>query len=255
MPKYINPKLATVVVFACFFFSVFVGNATASPSEEEKLIQTFHEDVTGDGIKETIRLKATPLSENTNYYQNILLHITSSEEKKWEIPLGGGYQPKLSFVDLNHDGINNIFFTDSRSSFDDNYPFKAYSLKDETLKELPKPNLPFVKGEFSDQFKIDLQLDPSDSPIAIDLTEKAQAYIQTGVYDKSGHVTKNPTSISGGNITKIEPVFLGKQQGYALRSHFLIKGAAKDDHLGIVETLWYLKNGQWQNLQTQWQPK
>ncbi|MDY0393123.1 hypothetical protein ACFSMW_00490 [Virgibacillus halophilus] len=255
MSKRISNKLVIAAIITCFFFHLFNTSASAATSNENLLIQTFHEDVTGSGAKDTISLKGTPLSKDTDYYQNITLNITTSEGKELSFPLGGGYHPELSFVDLNHDQINDIFFTDSGSSFNEKYPYKAFSLKNGQLKELPKPASPFVKGDFSNKFKINLQLDPSDTPMTIDLTEKAQQYIQIGVYDQSGQLLKNPASISVGTISKIEPVFLGKQQGYALRSYLPIGGISKDDYLGSIETLWYFKNDQWQNLQTQWQPK
>ncbi|MDY0405286.1 hypothetical protein P5G51_007610 [Virgibacillus sp. 179-BFC.A HS] len=242
-------KLITSVILLGFFSMV---SSAAAQENELKVIQTYQEDVTGDGMKETVSLKGVLLEENAKFYQELEVEIKSSEGKKWRIPLGGGYNPNLKFIDINHNGTNDIFCLITNDTSKQVYPYQAYTLDNGQLQELPQPSEPFASGNFTDNFIVHLQIDPSQKPLTIDMRAKSNQYIQKGIYNKDGHLLKQPAFIIANKIAKVKPVFLGKQQGYALKSYQPISGVSKDDYIGTIETLWYFENGSWKNMQTEW---
>lgn len=91
-----------------FAFPINAFAAETAP-EEGILIETYQVDVTGDGENDTIELKGKLFAPDAQYYQDIWAEVRASDGKEWKISYGGGYEPKLQFIDLNHDGIKDIF--------------------------------------------------------------------------------------------------------------------------------------------------
>src|SRR5699024_2161406 len=76
-------------------------NKTTFANEEENktepiVIATYEEDITGDGIKETIELKGVLLSEDSGFFHQVWADITSEHDKEWRISYESGYDPTLS---------------------------------------------------------------------------------------------------------------------------------------------------------------
>src|SRR5699024_7929449 len=73
-------------------------------------IRSLDEELTGDAIKENLKLQVNYLSDDSDLFQHITLDINNSFQKEWNLSLKGGYDPKLSFYDLNHDKTLDIFY-------------------------------------------------------------------------------------------------------------------------------------------------
>ncbi|MGJ9457443.1 hypothetical protein [Oceanobacillus sp. CF4.6] len=227
--------------------------AAETDPKEAIIIETYHEDVTGDGEKETIELKGMLFSPDAQYYQDIWAEVTSTSSNDWKISYGGGYDPVIQFIDLNHDGINDIFFQSPTGGSGGLYTYNFRTLANGNMKEIDLPEQRFVEGSFEENFKATLQMNPGDKPIIIEVMDRAGDYIRLGIYDKNGKLlVQTPLMIDP--IAFFEPIKISDSKGYGLKSYKQISGAYHADGLGTIETLWYFENGEWVILKTEWVP-
>ncbi|MFC2947113.1 hypothetical protein [Virgibacillus sediminis] len=225
---------------------------TDSESQESSIIQTFQEDVTGDGYDETIELKGTLFSDDTNYYRNIWIDVSNKFEKEWKTSYGGGYEPELYFNDLNHDGVRDILYQSATGGSGGLYNYQLHTLKDNKLDEISLPEQP-VSGEFRDDFKVEIKLTPTDKGQVIDVSSRKTEYIKLGIYNETGKLIE-AKSVMIDPIAFFEPSLISVSKGYGLKSYQQISGAYRADQLGTVETLWYYEDDKWIILQTKWIP-
>lgn len=242
-------------IISLLFLTLLFPNPISAQSKipNEKIIQTYKEDVTGDGQKETIYLKAVPFSKDSSYYQKIWASIESPHSKEWTIQYQGGYEPTLQFYDLNHDGINDMYFQSPTGGSGGLYSYQLNTLKNGRLKEIPLPVQRHVKGKFKDNFKAVLSLTPGSRAIFINAGNQADDYIRLGLYNKNGKLLK-PTSLMIDPIAFYEPKLISKSKGYGLKSYQQISGAYHADQFGTIETLWYFQKNRWIILTTRWVP-
>lgn len=229
------------------------SNADENKHSELKVIKTYEEDITGNGLKEIIELKGILFSSDSNYYRDIKAVITSSENQTWEISYMGGYDPTLKFIDINHDKVNDIFFQSATGGSGGLYQFHIHTLVKNKLSEIPLPKQPFVKGKFLDNFRIEINISPDIETTIIDISKRKSEYIRLGIYSQDGKLLKS-TSAMVDPIAFLEPIFISKSKGYGLKSYQQISGAYHADRLGTVESLWYYDRDKWILLQTKWMP-
>ncbi len=219
-----------------------------------KTIAKYEEEITGDSQKDTILLKGILFSHDTDYFRDIWTEITADNQQEWKIPYEGGYDPELQFIDLNHDRVNDIFYQSSTGGSGGLYYYHLHTLKNDELKEIPLPEQPYVKGEFRENFKVEIQISPEQEPYIVDVENRASEYIQLGIYNKEGKLIEENSSAMVDPIAFFDPVIISKQKGYGLKSYQQISGAYHADQLGTVETVWYYEDGKWIVLQTEWVP-
>ncbi|WP_052345712.1 hypothetical protein [Paucisalibacillus sp. EB02] len=250
--KKIASTTLLILLFICLDIYSIHGLEENNNSELQ-VIKTSEEDVTGNGLKEIIELKGVLFSPDSNYYRDIVAVITSSENKVWEIPYMGGYDPSLSFIDLNHDKVNDIFFQSATGGSGGLYQYHLHTLVKNKLSEIPLPEQPFVKGKFLDNFKVEVTISPNMEPNIVDAQTRKDDYIRLGLYSKDGKLLKE-TSAMIDPIAFFEPIFISKSKGYGLKSYQQVSGAYHADQLGTVEMLWYYDRDKWIILQTKWMP-
>src|SRR5699024_9766620 len=99
----------TLVLFLSMLILPVHFSAEQDPNQEEAIIiETYHEDITGNGSPETIQLKGILFSDESPFYQNVWIDITNGQERR--IYTGSGYDPSLEFVDLNGDQIKDLLY-------------------------------------------------------------------------------------------------------------------------------------------------
>ncbi|MFC3039385.1 hypothetical protein ACFOGI_03915 [Virgibacillus xinjiangensis] len=240
-------------IFLILLSIVIPSHAAAeSTIPDSILIQTFHEDIAGDGYKETIELKGTLFSDDTNYYRDIGIDVSNKFGKEWKISYGGGYEPELQFLDLNHDGVKDVFYQSATGGSGGLYNYQLHTFKGDKLEEIPLPEQP-VSGEFQDNFKAMIKLTPTSEEQSIDVSERKTEYIELGIYDESGKLIQ-PKSLMIDPIAYFDPILVNKNKGYGLKSYQQISGAYHADQLGTIETLWFYEDDNWIILQTKWLP-
>src|SRR5699024_9939467 len=106
------------------------GNKT-----EPIVIATHEEDITGDGIKETVELKGVLLSEDSGFFHQVWADITSEHDKEWKISYESGYDPTLTFNDLNHDKVTELIYRSAADDGELNHSH-IHTLKNEKVTEI-----------------------------------------------------------------------------------------------------------------------
>lgn len=222
------------------------------PDKEATIkIETHEEDVTGDEQKEKIELKGILFSQESDYFKDIWVNIASPANKEWKIAYEGGYDPKLQFIDFNHDKVKDILYQSATGGSGGLYHYHLHTLKNEKVKNIPLPESNYTKGKFKDNFTVEITIYPSEKPIVMDVKDRVSDYIRLGIYDSNGKLVE-PASVMVDPIAFFEPFFIAKKKGYGLKSYQQVSGAYHADQLGTVETLWYFEKGKWINLKTTW---
>lgn len=226
---------------------------TNNENKEISPISTYEEDLTNDGFKEMIELNGKLLSKESEYFQTISIAIKSLDKKQWDLHFSGGYQPKIRFLDLIHNGTSDLFYQSSMKNNDGPYDHYLYTLKNQKLTEIPLPQHPYVEGRFLDDFQIEIKLSPLGKlkPVIFDIDNQAKKYIKAGIYHQNGQILKD-LRVQMDPISRYEPVKIGTKKGYGLKSYQHAYGIDHTDHLGTVETFWYYENNRWTILQTNW---
>lgn len=171
-----------------FFLILMIAFPTitfaAETAPDSILIETYQADVTGDGENNTIELKGKLFAPDAQYYQDIWAEIRSSDKEEWKINYGGGYEPKLQFIDLDHDGIKDIFYQSPTGGSGGLYTSFLHTLANQELKEIPLPEQRYVSGNFEENFQVIIEIVPNGKPIVMDVKDRAEDYIRLGIYDK-----------------------------------------------------------------------
>lgn len=218
------------------------------------LIETYEEDITGDGLKETIELKGILLSRDATFYREIWVDVISKNDEQWKIQYEGGYEPSIQFIDLNRDGINNLFYQSGKNDTGETgkrFTYHLHTLDNGKVIEKDLPKQHYINGTFKDDFIVNLTISPHRKPHVVHVKDRSEEYAQQGVYNKEGKLLK-PTPVIFDPIAFYEPVLISKSNGYGLKSYQQINGIDHTDQLGTIETLWYYENGGWIILQTEW---
>ncbi|MGM8211928.1 hypothetical protein ACLIBH_03930 [Virgibacillus sp. W0430] len=218
------------------------------------IIESYEEDVTGDGLKETIELKGILLTEENAYYRKLWVDIRSPYAKQWKISFGGGYEPTLQFIDLNHDGVLDFFFQSATGGSGGLYNYSSYTLKNEAVSKIPLPKDQYIKGHFKNNYIVEIQLSPNKEPLLFDASKRSETYNRLNIYDKKGRLLEARKKVMIDPIAYFEPKYLSNRKGYALKSYQQISGAYHADQLGTIETLWYFEKDDWIILKTEWNP-
>ncbi|GGA76337.1 hypothetical protein [Ornithinibacillus halotolerans] len=245
--------ISVLVLCLLFLMDNYSIYSEENPAPTLNVIKNYEEDVTGNGLKEIIELKGLLFSPDSNYYKDIKAVITSSENQIWEIPYLGGYEPSLTFIDLNHDKVNDVFFQSASGGSGGLYQYQLHTLIHNKLSEIPLPEQPYVIGKFQDNYVVEVTYSPNSKPINVDVKHRKEDYTRLGIYSKDGKLTK-PLSAMVAPIAYFEPKFISKTKGYGLKSYQQVSGAFHADQLGTVESLWYYDRDKWILLQAKWMP-
>lgn len=240
-------KIIYLLMVPLILFSASDVNAKES---DAVLIKEYTEDITGDGETDSIKLYGILFSPDSKYFKEVYTIITSNEED-WRINYQGGYDPALQFVDLNHDGINDIFYQSATGGSGGLYNSQLDTIAEGRIVNIPLPTQDYVKGHFEDGFNAVIEIFPNKKPIVMNVEQRKEDYIRLGIYDVEGNLLKQ-TELMVDPIAFFEPVLISDSKGYGLKSYKQISGAYHADQLGVLETIWYYENDKWLILQTDW---
>lgn len=242
------------LVFVLIAFVVILSiSSTASAAEQGKTILEYKHDVTGDGKLDDIIVYGIPFKGDSPYYQKIWAEIKTSEGKKLKIDYEGGYEPKLDFADLNHDGVDDILYSSATGGSGGLYNYALHTAKGGEIKELPLPTPLAIQGHFDQDFVAVIEIPGLGEPIILDLWNRRKDYISTGLYQKNGQLNE-PTELMIDPIAFFEVIKIEEKDGYGLKGYRQISGAYHADQLGVVETDWYFENGEWKPVHIEWKP-
>ncbi|MEH7524481.1 hypothetical protein V7149_14575 [Bacillus sp. JJ1503] len=238
-------KKELVFALAAFFFlSLSVMTGTYAGENKMKMITVSKEkaELTGDGKKDTIIIKGLPYDEDTEFLKEIYLKITTSNGKTLTAEFDGGFNPRATYVDLNHDCLKDIFVTiDTGGSggITNHYLFTA---KNSALTDLTVPEPLVVNSQFLDGYKASLAIQETGESYTFDLSNRAEDYEKTGLY-QNGKLSE-PTELMIDSFSTLKPVKVDSIQ-YGLKGIQAVSGAYHADRIAIIESLWLYKDGKW----------
>lgn len=215
-------------------------------------IHSFEEDITGDGLKDDLKLQGNYLSNDSDFFQHIILDINNSFQKEWNLSLKGGYEPKLSFYDLNHDEIIDFLYEVAIDTDKKQYFTQAYTLKNNKIESIDLPKNNPIKGIYRDDFRIELIFTPTNNKEYISIQNRNRL-LKENVYNNKGEVS-NEQYIDIDPIKKYIPILINKHKGYGLKSIQNMRHPSTKDLIGTIETLWYFDKhkNKWIILKTDW---
>ncbi|WP_042222776.1 hypothetical protein [Oceanobacillus manasiensis] len=243
----------TLAILLGAFLTMFGFSQVIAKEADGVLIETVEGDLTGDGVNETVNVKGILFSPDASYYREIWSEIIGPNKEEWKISYQGGYEPTVKLIDLNHDGVKDIFYQSATGGSGGLYNYQLNTLANGELTEIPLPEQLYLQGSFKDDFIVSIELTQGSDPILMDVSDRSEDYIRLGLYDENGKLLK-PQSVMIDPIAFFEPVLISDSKGYGLKSFQQISGAYHADGLGTVESLWYFEDGKWILLQTEWLP-
>jgi len=249
-------KVLSFLMILSFLFSPFhthyaKNDQTINQIEE---IASFEYDVTGDGVMEKMILRGSYLSENSSFYHDIWLDVTSEYTDKWKISFASGYEPKLQFIHLTNDEIADLFYSVRKTEKKTPMVHQLYSLRNGKVTQLPLPKVNRMSGLLRDHFLASVAIDSSEKTLTIDLSKVKHTLIDRSLYDSSGKLQQQ-TKIFVQPISVLQPILLSKNKGYGLKSIQYVTIEQTDVIVGAVESIWYFEQDNWVRLKTNYKQR
>lgn len=242
--KYKYILLLTIIPF--IFQLSFVTNGM---KEEVEKINTEHMDITGDKKPDTIIISGEKYEKDSPFYREIFLDVELSNGTNYHLPLEAGYNPIIDYVDLNNDGVLDVFITiDSGGSGGIQY-YNGFSFKNGKLKDLGAPPPVDIYGQFLNNYKAEIMINQKTE--IIDLTKRKKEYDDLGIYLHSK--LSEPTELMVDEYSKMKISKNNRNKTILIGSQ-LVSGAYHADGIAIVESTWIWKHNKWNLIRTEIKP-
>lgn len=245
--------LLTILSFLFSPFQTFYANNDEAINQIHE-ITTFEHDITGDGIMEKMSLRGSFLSEDSSFYHDIWLDVTSEYTEKWKISFASGYEPKLQFIHLTNDDVADLFYSVRKTEQKTPMVHQLYSLRNGKVTQLPLPKLNRMSGPLRDKFLASVAINSSETALSIDLSNVKHTLIERSLYDSSGKLQQQ-TKILVQPISALHPILLNKNKGYGLKSIQYVTIEQTDIIVGTVESVWYFEQDNWIRLKTNYKKR
>jgi hypothetical protein len=238
-------KKEIIVVGAAFFIMSLTAITGVYAIEEKEKVVTVSEtkeDVSGDGINETISLKGVPYQDEDSYLREIYIEVSAAGGRTQKIRLEGGSKASFQLVDLNHDEVKDIFanvLTGGSGGITINY---LYSLKDFTVTNLQIPDQLEAESRFVNGYKAEIILGATGKRYLFDLKDCKKYYNKLGLF-RRGRLNE-PTELTVNPFSSLKPTVIeGGQMG--LVGVQRVTGIANADTIAFIKSYWLYKDGKW----------
>ncbi len=237
-------KELLLVIVSFFLISLTAITGVYAIEENNKVITISKEelDLSGDGQNENIFLKGVPSQDEDSYLKKVYIEVDASNGKTYTFPLESGFKASLEFVDLNQDGLKDIFanvLTGERLGTVISY---LYSLKDFARTEITVPEPLEMEANFSNGYKAEITLTETGKSYSFDLQNRKKYYKKLGFYNKGK--LNEPTELSVNTYFSLKPVLLENNKP-GLKGIQRVTGIANADTIALVESTWNYDHGQW----------
>ncbi len=233
----------------------FIGIAAIFPmyakADNTIVIDTYHMDVTGDGVNETIVLQGEKLASHSTYFPLVVIKIESQNDESWDITLPGGFKPTIQFVDVTNNGTFELLYKDSLNSSQQMYTNNIFTFDGNRFTSIPIPENSFAHGSFQENFIVHIHLKPHHEPKVIDVKDQATDYIDVGIYDKEGQLPQQQNAM-------IEPVHLiestsAEESPTIISTSQKVSSMIDSSEIGTIQSTWIYEERSWKLLDTTWQ--
>ncbi|MBB6447404.1 hypothetical protein [Bacillus benzoevorans] len=239
-----------LVLIALFFLSLnntFTAVYALDKDGKEVVLIEEKADISGDGKEDTIFLKGIPYEEGASYLKEIFLQITGSNGKSERVELEGGYEPGVTFVDLNHDDIEDMLISIPSGGSGGMTNYSLFTYKDFQLKEIAPPDPLTITSQFLDQYQAKITIENTGQSYNFDLKSRKNDYDRLGIY-QNGKLNE-PRELMVDPYSTLKPVKIN-DNSYGLKAIQQISGAYHADGIAFIESTWNYENGKWLLLDT-----
>jgi hypothetical protein len=237
--------LAFVAIFLMSLTAITGVYAIENDIKRVTLI-TKSVDITGDGKVDDIKLEALPYDHKEKAYKEFILGFTLSNGQTYEEKLDYGFVPKMSVIDLSHDGIKDVFVSIPTNDDEQTGNHYLFTAKDFNLTEEQIPELPEIYGQFTNGYKARISIPATKKAYTFDLMIRKDKYESLGMY-QNGKLNE-PMELKISPESHFEPAKIEGE--YDLKSIQRINGTSDSDSIGIVESYWKYKNHNWTLVKT-----
>jgi hypothetical protein len=220
--------------------------AVGNDPEMVPLVNQQQEDINGDGQNDEILLFGLPYQKNDIVYKEFSLTIHLSNGKTYQEMLPYGLDPKLDLMDINHDGIKDVFISIPTGQSGGMSKHYLYSAKENQISNIPIPELEIL-GQFKNGYKALISIPATKESFVFDLMVRKEMYESLGMY-QNGKLNE-PTELMILPYGKLKPLAT-KGLDYGLKGVQMITGTSKTDKIAYVETSWYYRTGDWKLINT-----
>lgn len=242
-------KEAGLVFVAYFLISLSAFTVAYAIERDPKVITIakMEDDITGDHQNESIVLKGEPYDDDDSYLKKIFIEITASNGKNYTISLDSGSKASIKLIDLNQDGLNDLFasvLTGGSGGITQHY---LHTLKDFADKDLTVPEPIEMDAKYLNGYKAKIKLKNTGQTYLFDIKDRKKYYKKLGLYYK-GRLNE-PTELTVNPYSSLEPIPLGKSK-MGLKGVQRVTGLANADTIALVESVWVCEKGHWKLIRT-----
>jgi hypothetical protein len=234
--------LMVVAAFVLMSLTAITGVNAIDKKAKTVTISTYESDITGDSMKENISLKGVPYEDDEHYLQNIYIAVSTVNDKKYTLPLESGTKALLQLVDINQDGIKDLFanvLTGGSGGITNSY---LYTLKNESKTELPLPDPLEMDSTFENGYKAKVTIKETGKTYMFDLKDRKKYYKKLGLFYKGK--LNEPTELTVNSFSTLKPIRLTDGE-IGLKGVQRITGIANADTIASVVSIWDLVDGKW----------
>jgi hypothetical protein len=236
-------KEVGLVIAVLFFMSLTaITGVYAIGNDEIVTISKKEVDITGDGQKEFIKLKAVPYEEKNEYFKEIYLEVFAPNGSRYTFPLQNGTKAAFQLADLNHDGVKDVFVTVLDGEVNGNTNYSLFSLKDFKKEDLPIPEPLLMESRLLNGFKAEIKIKDTGNSYRFDLKDRKKYYKKMGLYT-NGRL-QEPTELMVDSFNSLKP-FTDQNKRKGLKGIQRVSGIADADTIAYVESTWMFENGKW----------
>jgi hypothetical protein len=231
--------LLVFILLLALCFTVKISVQATISNGKTVTITKNTEDITGDGKEDSIVLTGFKMA--TEKYRNLVIQITSSKKAHTMIHLPDGYNPILQYMDVNHDGIKDIFGSVRDSKSGEMEHQVVYTVKNLIPSNINLPDPLILESHFLNGYKAKIKVRKTGNNYIFDLKNRKKYYEKLGVF-YNGKLNE-PTELMVNDYNSLKPVQIGDQMG--LKGTQKITGVTETDTIGYVESTWILDHSEW----------
>ncbi len=193
-------------------------------------------------MRDKIFLIGVPYEDDDQFLKEIYIDVTTSDEKRFTIPLESGEQASLQLVDLNQDGVKDIFVNVLTGGTEGDILSYLYTLKDFIRKDLSVPDPLEMDSSFEKDYKAKITITETDKTYLFNLKDRKKYYKKLGLYYKGK--LNEPTELTVNTFHSLRPANIGGGN-IGLKGIQRVTGIANGDTIANVESSWKFNNGKW----------
>ena len=238
-----------LALMAFLFLSLNAITGVYALEDKGEKLTLLHEerDISGDGKNDSLTIIGIPYEDGISYLKEIYLHVDVTDGKKYKIDLKSGFDPTINFIDLNHDGVDDLFISIPTGGSGGLSNYFLYTLANDQLVDIGIPDSLTITSQFQDGYKATMSIENTGESYTFDLKNRKKEYIRLGLY-QNGKLNE-PTELMVDPYSLLKPVKL-KNGKFGLKGIQQISGAYHADGIAFVESKWDYGNGKWNIIST-----